>query len=368
VTANSLKDAGREMTSSDRLHPETDSGSFDIEKSCRHKPSVPNSSRQNRIKLFHKKTCRHYLKSSHLRSSATNTVPQVSKSRRIMKKSKDSSESESEVIKRLKVIEERISSMEDNMVNMREDIRRIDRKINYLYEPVQAKYVEKWTQEVWQFDAMEGITSCKFSERDSDYLRDCFTNVTNKLHANETYKKFYKFVFGKNLGSITEQEVNLFSRCYRRSAPNWQLVANISTEVSIAETLIWNAILLVEMTTTELPTGFSNQFRGLIDQMNFQTVETLLNEQAHFKEKTLLSKLLQMERQVLLLRTYYKLRDYQNVFLILSSPSWRQKIPRTKTAGDELLQRLFRHDNAFTMAFENLKRLYDNNNFIARGM
>jgi len=95
---------------------------------------------------------------------------------------------------------------------------------------------------------------------------------------------------------------------------------------------------------------------------------TLLKEQAHFKEKALLSKLLQMERQVLLLRTYYKLRDCQNVFLILSSPSWTQTIPRTKTAGDELLQTLFRRGNTFKMAFKNLNGVYENNNFIARGI
>jgi len=345
-----LKGAGREMASSEELDPETDSDTFDSEESCQHESRVLDNSCQNRIK----KTYHHYHKSSHPRSSTTNTVPQVSKSRRIMKRSKDSSENESEVIKRLKAIEG--------------DIRRIENKINHLYEPVQARHIEKWAQEVWQFDAVEGVASYNFSGRESDYLRNCFANVTNKLQNNGAYKKFYNCVFGKKLSSITEQEVNLFSRCYRRSAPNWQLVGDVSTERSITETLIWNAILLVEVTTTELPTGFSNEFKVLIGDMNFRSLKTLLKEQAHFKEKALLSKLLQMERQVLLLRTYYKLRDCQNVFLILSSPSWTQTIPRTKTAGDELLQTLFRRGNTFKMAFKNLNGVYENNNFIARGI
>jgi hypothetical protein len=377
-----LKGTGREMASSEELDPETDSDTFDSEESCQHESRVLDNSCQNRIK----KTYHHYHKSSHPRSSTTNTVPQVSKSRRIMKRSKDSSENESEVIKRLKAIEKKISSIEgrissiesdmgnmredirSDMDNMREDIRRIENKINHLYEPVQARHVEKWAQEVWQFDAVEGVASYNFSERESDYLRNCFANVTNKLQNNGAYKKFYNCVFGKKLSSITEQEVNLFSRCYRRSAPNWQLVGDVSTERSITETLIWNAILLVEVTTTELPTGFSNEFKVLIGDMNFRSLKTLLKEQAHFKEKALLSKLLQMERQVLLLRTYYKLRDCQNVFLILSSPSWTQTIPRTKTAGDELLQTLFRRGNTFKMAFKNLNGVYENNNFIARGI
>jgi hypothetical protein len=88
----------------------------------------------------------------------------------------------------------------------------------------------------------------------------------------------------------------------------------------------------------------------------------------HHKEKQLLAKLLQMERQVLFLWTYYKLHRLDNVFIILSSPAWKQVLPGMKTVGDEILGKLFQKDSLFISAFPNLKQLYENGNFIARGI
>jgi hypothetical protein len=221
--------------------------------------------------------------------------------------------------------------------------------------------------------------------------------VTKTLKQNLDYLEVYQNVFGKKFENLAEVEVNLFSRCYLRSALNWQHVVNSGSNQIIPEKLIWNAILLVETTTTELPTNFSNEFRALINKMNFEALgyqidslsfihfnvfepnnefliflkllfSNLLQQQEHFKEKSLLQKLLQMERQVLLLRFYYGLQGYENVFLILSSSSWNQTIPRMKTNGDTLLGAIFGSDNAFSRAFTNLKLVYARNQFIARGL
>jgi hypothetical protein len=75
-----------------------------------------------------------------------------------------------------------------------------------------------------------------------------------------------------------------------------------------------------------------------------------------------------MERQVLLLRVYYRIQGHDNVFLILSSPLWKQRIPRMKTQGDAVLAEIFGSDNIFSRAFANLKEVYDHTHFIARGI
>jgi hypothetical protein len=94
----------------------------------------------------------------------------------------------------------------------------------------------------------------------------------------------------------------------------------------------------------------------------------LAQKAEHHKEKQLLAKLLQMERQVLLLCNYYRLHNLDNVFVILSSPSWKQALPGRKTVGDEVLGKLFQKDSLFASAFPSLKQLYENGNFIARGI
>jgi hypothetical protein len=61
---------------------------------------------------------------------------------------------------------------------------RLDTKLNHFYEPVLARHIEKWAQEIWQFDAIEGASSyvfctflCHFSTHKEFNLKGTFFSL-----------------------------------------------------------------------------------------------------------------------------------------------------------------------------------------------
>jgi hypothetical protein len=112
------------------------------------------------------------------------------------------------------------------------------------------------------------------NDDEDNFLRTCFLNVSNALKNNPTYLALFRGVFGETFVDIMEQEVNLVSRAFRRNAPYWQYIVNYSTNpnTQIPENFIWNALLL-KMTTTPLPTKFSNELNSLIKTLDARALE-----------------------------------------------------------------------------------------------
>jgi hypothetical protein len=62
----------------------------------------------------------------------------------------------------MKNIENKLDNLETKVDDLRIKVDKMETKHNHLYEPVQARHIEKWAQEVWQFDSIEGVSAYVF--------------------------------------------------------------------------------------------------------------------------------------------------------------------------------------------------------------